>query len=91
LAGKYWWSVTKLFVYSTDEERCEPMMLRLGYWEGNETSHFDIEYYGYFNPKKWDDDIEEEWFEITKDEYMQHYAEVQKRISLAVSAKNNMI
>jgi len=67
------------------------MMLRLGYWEGNETSHFDIEYYGYFNPKKWDDDIEEEWFEITKDEYMQHYAEVQKRISLAVSAKNNMI
>jgi len=79
-----------LFVYSTDKERCEPMALCVGYWIGNETSYFEIEYYGHFYPKKWDDDIDK-WVEIRKEEYQQHYEEVQKRIFSAVSTKNNIV
>ncbi len=83
-------SVRCLFVYATDIENCNPMALCVSYWVGNETSYFEIEYYGHFHPKKWDDDIDK-WIEISKEEYQQHYEEAQRRISFAVSTKNNVV
>ena len=92
--GKYFKEVDKhnkenkyvrcLFIYSTDKERCEPMSLLIGYWKDNDKSYFNIEYYGHFHPGKWDDDDREKWIEISKEEYTQHYNEVQKRISLCI-------
>lgn len=76
-----------LFVYSTDKDRCEPMCLSLNYYLDNETSYFTIDYDNTFFPKKWDED-DDRWVEISKEEYMQHYNEVQRRISLALNKTN---
>lgn len=92
--GKYFKEKTKyhdenvrcLFVYSINNETCEPMALCINYWVNNKTSYFGIDYHGHFHPKKWVDD-EEKWEEISKDEYMKHYDEVQLRISLALNKK----
>lgn len=82
-------NVRCLFIYGTDKDRCEPMALSISYWIDNETSYFDIQYYPHFHPKKWNDDDDDKWIEISEDEYIQHYNEVQKRIVFAVSAKTN--
>lgn len=75
-------SIRCLFVYATEKTNCTPMSLCVSYWEESETSYFDIEYYGHFN---WGGD-DDKWVEIDKDEYLRHYNEVQKRISMAVAS-----
>jgi hypothetical protein len=80
-------SIRCLFVYATEKTNCTPMSLCVSYWEENETSYFDIEYYGHFHPRNWDGDVDK-WVEIDKDEYLRHYNEVQKRISMAVASSS---
>jgi hypothetical protein len=75
-----------LFVYGTDEKNCTPNSLCVNYWENNEEYHFKIEDYDYFRPKHFDEDIDK-WIEISKEEFQQHYNEVQRRISSVVSKK----
>ena len=74
-----------LFVYSTDKENCNPMALSIYYWENNNTSHFGIAYEYQFNPKKWGDG--DKWKEISYEEYIQHYNEVQSRIQTTTPIK----
>lgn len=74
-----------LFVYATDKENCDPIALLISYWADNDVSYFSIEDYRQYNPEKWIEDSDR-WIEITADEYLSHYIEVQKRISLALPA-----
>jgi len=70
-------SIRTIFVYGIDKD-CNPMSLCVSYFIG-ETTHFEIEYYGHFHPKKWNDS--EDWIEITEEEWRGHYNEVQKIIN----------
>lgn len=70
-------SIRTIFVYGIDKD-CNPMSLCVSYFIGEKT-HFEIEYYGHFHPKKWDDS--EDWIEITEEEWRGHYNEVQKIIN----------
>jgi len=72
-----------LYVYDIDKIDCKLMSLSINYWKDNYDSHFNIEYYDYFEPSDCDDDSHNKWFEIDKDEYILHYNEVQKRIKTA--------
>lgn len=73
-------------VYGTCKERCEPLSLLVSYWNEEGINSYQIESYNHFYPKKWGDETDV-WEEITEEEYHQHYEEVQKRITLAVSIK----
>ena len=44
-----------VFVYSVDKTNCTPVSLCVNYWIGQET-HFEIEYYGHFHPRNWDEE-----------------------------------
>jgi hypothetical protein len=70
-------SIRTIFVYGIDKD-CNPMSLCVSYFIGEKT-HFEIEYYGHFHPKKWNDS--EDWIEITEEEWRGHYNEVQKIIN----------
>ena len=80
-------SVSCLFVYGIDEN-CRLMALNISYWKDNEKSFFEISYYSHFNIE--DDEVKCRWIEITKEEYMEHYQEVVKRISFALSVKTDL-
>jgi hypothetical protein len=71
-----------VFVYAVDKTNCTPMSLCVNYWIGQET-HFEIEYYGHFHPRNWDE--EDKWVEIDRNEFLQHFNEAQRLISLAVT------
>ena len=73
-----------LYVYSTDKVNCTPMSLCISYWLDNEDSYFTIDFYSLFYPKKWVDDDGDKWIEISKEEYMEHYEQVQRRIVKAI-------
>lgn len=76
-----------LFVYSIDEKNCDLLSLLLTYYP-TEANWFQIECYTLFNPERHDEDDSSKWEEITKDEFNQHYLEVQYRIK---KAYNNII
>ena len=78
------WLVRCVFVYAVDKTNCTPVSLCVNYWIGQET-HFEIEYYGHFHPRNWDE--EDKWVEIDRNEFLQHFNEAQRLISLAVSLK----
>jgi hypothetical protein len=71
-----------LFVYDINKDSCEPMCIGVSYWKNISDSYFNIEYYGHFNPEKWEE--EDQWEEITRAEFIVHYTEAQKRISECV-------
>ena len=71
-----------VFVYAVDKTNCTPMSLCVNYWIGQET-YFEIEYYGQFHPRNWDE--EDNWVEIDRNEFLQHFNEAQRLISLAVT------
>ena len=73
-----------VFVHNTNSESCNPMCILVSYWEPNMDEYFEIESYHHFYPEKWE---EEKWNEIEKEEFLNHYNEVQRRIELAVSRK----
>ncbi len=64
-----------LFVYSVDVVSCQFMSICINYYTNIETTYFGIEYYNHFNPSDTD------WVEIPKEEFLEHYNEVQRRIS----------
>lgn len=68
-----------LFVYGIDEKNCNILSLLVTYYP-IESQWFEIECYTLFNPNRYDEDGSK-WNEITKDEFDQHYQEVQKRIT----------
>lgn len=70
-----------IFAYGIYEASCEIRALCVSYWK-DQDHWFHIEYYNHFNPKQWDE--EEKWIEITKEEYMEHYAQAQKRVGLII-------
>lgn len=72
-------SILCLYVYATDKIKCEPMALAVSYWTNNDISYFNIDFYSHFYPKYWEE--EEKWEEISKEEFISHYNEVQKRIT----------
>lgn len=72
-----------LFVYGFDKESAENNSLLVSYWKEYESSYFTLEHYGHFNPKNWEN--EDEWQEITKEKFMEHYEQVQKRISMSIT------
>jgi hypothetical protein len=88
--GKYFKEVNEhhegcvrcVFVYAVDKTNCTPVSLYVNYWIGQET-HFEIEYYGLFHPRNLDE--EDKWVEIDRNEFLQHFNEAQRLISLAVS------
>jgi hypothetical protein len=57
------------------------MSLLINYWQDKEDSWFGLEYHSHFNPKRWAEDAEK-WDEITKEEFLEHYEKVQRRIAL---------
>ena len=59
------------------------MCILVSYWVPNMDEYFEIESYHHFYPEKWEE--EEKWNEIGKEEYLKHYEEVQRRISLFVN------
>ena len=69
-----------VYVYGVDTDRCETMALRVGYWNASEVVGFAIEHDSMF---RHDEDREDGWTEISKDEFMSHYKQVQQRIVLA--------
>jgi hypothetical protein len=65
--------------YGIDEKNCDILSLLVTYYP-IESQWFEIECYTLFNPNRYDEDGSK-WNEITKDEFDQHYQEVQKRIT----------
>lgn len=66
-----------LYVYDINKESCELQALSVHYWTDNDT-YFGIEYYAHFNPERWDEN--DNWEEITKEEYLIHYNHVQEMV-----------
>lgn len=72
-----------VYIYAIDEESCEPQAISLVYWKNIENAWFTIEFTNSFNPTKWEET--DSWSEISKEEYLDHYQQVKKRIDLALS------
>lgn len=77
--GKY---ITCLYIYNVEKDSCSPESIRIVYYTDSDI-HFQIEYYYHF-----DIDEDNNYSEITKEEFMVHYNEVQKRISNALNKKD---
>lgn len=74
--------VNCLYVYDVDKEDCRENALRILYYK-NARNHFQIEHYYHF-----DNNEKGEYSEITKEEFMNHYNQVQKLISNTLNKKN---
>lgn len=94
--GKYYMEVDKyssksvkcIYVYSIDNENCNPISLEVGYWNDESISHVEIKSHTSFFPSKSKEfDGEDTWNETTKKEFMKHYDLVQKEISKSVNLK----
>lgn len=81
-------NVVCAFIYSIDKESLTSYFLEVNYWT-NSKNHFNIDDKSNFRFKKWDDENQDAWIEITKEEYMRHYEYVQKSISEAINKKIN--
>jgi hypothetical protein len=73
-----------IFVHDTNKESCDPMCILVTYYENVMDQYFQIESYSHFNPEKWEEHGDK-WIEIKEEEYLKHYEEVQRRISLFVN------
>ena len=71
-------SIRSVHVHGINPETSDLRAICVNYWEDNEDSYFGIEDHHYFKP--WDQDSIFNWKETTKDEYLKHYEEVQRRI-----------
>jgi hypothetical protein len=77
-------SIRLLHVYGLDSESAQLLVLCISYWPSEEDSYFGIDFYSYFKPWEEDEDVIFKWKETTKDEYLKHYNEVQRRISKTI-------
>ena len=87
--GKYFLQLTGsdgyfrcAYVYGIDKTDCSPLVLDVYYWKDQEKGWFAIEFNSTFSIKSYDDS-EDSWEEIEKEVFLEHYKEVQRRISLA--------
>ena len=74
--------VNCLYVYGVDKEDCREDALRILYYK-NARNYFQIDHYYQF-----DNNEKGEYSEITKEEFMNHYNEVQKIISDSINKIN---
>ena len=70
---------TCLYVYGVEKVNCQTESLSISYCVDH-NHHFDVDYSTFFHPRYWDE--EDKYSEITKEEFLVHYAEVMKRIEL---------
>ncbi len=73
--------VACIFVHNIGMKNLNPEAIRLSYWTDRET-YFQLQDYAHFDPTDLSND--EEWVEITKQEFDQCFAEVMKRINKAM-------
>lgn len=71
-----------LYVYSISEE-CIPNSVIVTYFNDSD-AHFSIEFYSHFNPGYYDD--EDNWSEISKQEFENHYERVQELIKNSINS-----
>lgn len=89
--GKYYQEKNKhhpnyircVFAYDVDEKSCELKSIEVSYWK-DQQDWYKLEFNNHFNPSQWAED-NEKWIEISKEEYLEHYAEVQKRIGTVIN------
>jgi hypothetical protein len=77
-------SVRCVYVYDIDKRYGTPMSLSVSYWKSLEDRRFSIEYYDHFKFEEKDEESIFSWEEITKDEFMTHYRNVQNLISTSI-------
>jgi 3'-phosphoadenosine 5'-phosphosulfate sulfotransferase (PAPS reductase)/FAD synthetase len=78
-------SVVCLYVYGIEHKNCDLKTVNLRYYiEEGYTDSFEIESSHLFNPDRWEED-KDRYAETTKEEFDKHYAEVMRRIELAVN------
>lgn len=75
-------SVDVIFVHGIKEADCELLTICVRYWIGIDYI-YTIENHYNFNPKQWDE--EDKYIEITKEEFIEHYNEAQRRIGLLIN------
>ena len=71
-----------VFVHGINLESCELNSMAIHYWK-DQDDWYGIEYHNHFKLKDYDDN-EDKFFEITKEEFILHYAEVLKRITIVI-------
>jgi len=74
--------ISCLFIYGYDIKTCEPLSLEISYYPETDT-FFNIEYHcvEYYT-------LVEDYIEITREEFMKHYNNVQEIIKKHINEKN---
>ena len=72
-------SIRCVNVYGVDPKTADLLSLMVSYYDDREDSYFEIGVVSHFTP--WDQDSQIfSWEETTKEEYLKHYNEAQRRI-----------
>ena len=71
------------YVYEITKEYCEVISMQIHYWQ-TEYNDYSVEHSTYFNPSQHSEQ-KTEYEEITKEEFLTHYAEILERIHSVTS------